>query len=568
MKSGLYQRMSRFISLFTSTLICVLFIATAFAQAQTKNTTFTMLKRATGPVLIKMENKFQPAWGLGHINKATFNKTGGNTGQVELLIDLRTITFNQKKFQPAVSLLKLYSDPWIKIYATMDNDKNEIKVKWRNHSGNVTGTCNLQKIDIPTKNKKPIKFDFYKFSFAFDLQLKSFACQLHKKLRNYFADQINISGEVVLANVPIENDKNNKEATSPAVDQYVENLGNPLTAKYKSGARVYARNIWDLKAYQGKLYLGHGNSSNIGPAVNAGPIDVWYWNSQDKTFKKEFTVDDEQISHYVETSKYLLIPGHDPKESWKLGNMYVYKDGNWKKVRTIPRGIHCYDLIEFDGKIFSALGTKKGAEVAISSDEGKTWQSHTLKDAYRAYTFFVINNELYVSNFMSVIYKYTGKGFEKINANLFPDSTHSMSALIVRPNNFNNQLIYIGADNTNDHQWAPFGLYKCSSILNAEKITLSETDFPYDIKVDNGICYVLTNERLWDNADADNKVKIWQSKGLKDWTQIFNFKTKGLARSFEIMNGDFFFGIGCTTVKLSNQSGNILKLEAKHINKK
>ncbi len=46
-------------------------------------------------------------------------------------------------------------------------------------------------------------------------------------------------------------------------------------ARYPSGPQVYARNVWDLQAYKGRLYIGAGNSSNRGPpASNSGPVPV------------------------------------------------------------------------------------------------------------------------------------------------------------------------------------------------------------------------------------------------------------------------------------------------------
>ena len=58
------------------------------------------------------------------------------------------------------------------------------------------------------------------------------------------------------------------------VTSKLEDLGSPLSEKYRSGASVYARNIWTLFAYDGKIFLGGGNSSNEGPASNAGPVPV------------------------------------------------------------------------------------------------------------------------------------------------------------------------------------------------------------------------------------------------------------------------------------------------------
>jgi hypothetical protein len=59
------------------------------------------------------------------------------------------------------------------------------------------------------------------------------------------------------------------QASTNDVTAYVENLGNPFTAK-----PTYARNVWDMQVFNGRLYFGHGNASNLNPSPNAGPINV------------------------------------------------------------------------------------------------------------------------------------------------------------------------------------------------------------------------------------------------------------------------------------------------------
>lgn len=35
-------------------------------------------------------------------------------------------------------------------------------------------------------------------------------------------------------------------------------IGNPYKADYPEGEQIYARNIWDMQLYKGKIYLGAG----------------------------------------------------------------------------------------------------------------------------------------------------------------------------------------------------------------------------------------------------------------------------------------------------------------------
>ncbi len=112
----------------------------------------------------------------------------------------------------------------------------------------------------------------------------------------------------------------------------------------------YARNIWTMKRVGDRLYLGSGNSSNRGPAINAGSqyggVPVVYYDLRYDVFRTEAILEDEQIDRYVMLNQKLCIPAHDPTEDWSFGNYYCRQwDGRWQKIRNIPDGIHVYDLV-------------------------------------------------------------------------------------------------------------------------------------------------------------------------------------------------------------------------------
>ena len=113
-------------------------------------------------------------------------------------------------------------------------------------------------------------------------------------------------------------------STNNDVTADVELLGNPFIDRYAD--RIYARNVWDIQAFNGIVYLGSGNSSNEGPDRNAGPVDVWHFDPDRNAFVNEFTVDEEQIDIFRIIDGKLYIPGHDPLESWQLGNFYVLQN--------------------------------------------------------------------------------------------------------------------------------------------------------------------------------------------------------------------------------------------------
>jgi hypothetical protein len=111
------------------------------------------------------------------------------------------------------------------------------------------------------------------------------------------------------------------------VSQQVKYVGNPYSTDQKYKERIYARNIWDMIAFHDKLYLGAGNSSNTGPSPNAGPVPIISYNPATNSFESVFTTSEEQIDIFYIFDNKLYIPGHDPRESWELGNLYLSDDG-------------------------------------------------------------------------------------------------------------------------------------------------------------------------------------------------------------------------------------------------
>ncbi len=151
----------------------------------------------------------------------------------------------------------------------------------------------------------------------------------------------------------------------------------------------------------------------------------------------EFETDEEQISRFRILDGKLVVPGHDPTDSWEYGNWYRLEPGGWKKHRNIPGGIHCYDMIQFNGKMFAALGTKPHSEfVVMSQDGGKTWEGCGIL-GMRAYTLFAVADNLYVSLYRGVA-AYDGYLFhENIDYEWFPGhAAKKRIRLIVRSVHF------------------------------------------------------------------------------------------------------------------------------------
>lgn len=378
------------------------------------------------------------------------------------------------------------------------------------------------------------------------------------------------------------------------VTSKMENLGIPYAQRFADKAYnnsgCYARNVWALKAFEGRLYIGAGNSSNGGPASNAGPVPVISYSPKTKKFETEWTVPDEQIDIFHVLGKGdLYIPGHDPKEDWSLGNLYrraakAKGDKAWEKLRTLPDGVHCYDCDEFDGKIIAC-----GYGTYESSDNGKTF-SH--KNGSRYYSLFRFPKSIYAMGvaspegtgrfkgkdgkerqfkrpaYFAVSRKQTGKDFEICQGaksdNAFPDTpelkTEQLKAC--RPSAIKDRLVYIGGIVHNDHQIQPLAAYTAvdgPSMFKAERVKLPEGAVP------------------WYTASVGKKVLIlWATKGGRKqpyvnhvssstdgvkFTEEFSFEAPTFARSMEYLDGCLYFGLGTEIKEHGHFEGNSLKLK-------
>jgi hypothetical protein len=364
------------------------------------------------------------------------------------------------------------------------------------------------------------------------------------------------------------------DARDPARDLTgrLERLGNPYQTRYKGGAEVYARNIWDMQAYQGSIYLGAGNSSNDGPAPNAGPVPIIKFDPETQRFIQEGWVDDEQVDVYQVIDGDLYIPGHDPRESWDWGNFYRRaNDGTWSKYRNIPGGVHTYSLAWFDAKLFGALNLKDdGAGVSISKDMGNTWALVSVGRS-RVYGFLNVDNKLYaVKRFpssnqwdkmnanrraqYSSVFEYKSSDIFMPRKDIMPKMFFPKTSLrvdknlkIVRPLAVGAKSVYIGAYTHNDHQSNPFGVYIATSLeegrVQVDRIPIPDQYRPWDLLIKAAYLYML----IEDNKGDRTVVKVIRSPvdKLMKWSEVFQFSAPTFARSFEVLNDDFYFGLGC-----------------------
>lgn len=360
------------------------------------------------------------------------------------------------------------------------------------------------------------------------------------------------------------------------VTDRMENLGSPLKAYYpdsfRKGSGAYARNIWTMGVFDGRIYLGCGNSSNGGPATGCGPVPIIAYDPRLKKFVEEWKAPDEQIDVVrVFSDGALYIPGHDPTENWKFGNFYRRRPGasaTWEKVRTLPMGLHCYDMVEFDNRLVAC-----GYGIYESRDGGATfdWQQDV-----RYYSFLRFPETLYVvatvseaklatkrkvRAFQSFVWDVPGETivarrkaggqFARVRtaqpADVFPSTYETADACLKvgRVCALGKRLVYLGGVAHNDHQMAPIGVYVAedgSEMFKARRIVLPQGATPWFTLAEKDTVYL-----LYAIADAETKTVrnyVASSRDGEHFTDLFWFRAPTFARAFALLDGWFYFGLG------------------------
>ncbi|MGZ6124416.1 MAG: WD40/YVTN/BNR-like repeat-containing protein [Myxococcales bacterium] len=375
-------------------------------------------------------------------------------------------------------------------------------------------------------------------------------------------------------------------------------LGNPTEKRWPSGEWVYARNPWSLRAFEGRIYLGSGNSNNPPPAANAGPVDLWALDARTGAFpaEPEYVVPDEQVDVFRSLSDGLWIPGHDSRVTgrddgrvkgeskfdhlkrllktlvhipadWALGNAHCKRaGGKWETLRSIPNGIHVYDLIESGGELFAAIATVLGGQVARSKDRGRTWEELLTKPFpnSRTRTLFVLDDDegprLYASTNGGRIYRFDGKdSFAEMKVRFFPGISGLKEVFAARPTVFRKQVAYLAARQIIDHDWSPLGLFAAAQPDSARALPLPGGALPRDVLVHDDTLYALASTQP---SARSTRVHVFATRDLQSFSEICFFDAETFARSFEMLNGDFYFGLGCDPELLQAHTGRILKVPA------
>jgi hypothetical protein len=345
----------------------------------------------------------------------------------------------------------------------------------------------------------------------------------------------------------------------PDVTASVERLGNPFAVQ-----PGYGRNVWDMQVFGGRVYVGHGDSGD-----NLGPIPVWSIDAATGAPAEELLTAEEQVDAFRVLGGALYVPGHDPRDDWTLGNFYRLDGAGWTKVRTIPHGLHTFDLAERGGRLFAALGTEGTPgqpSLVASSDGGGTWEPVT-DVSTRFYDFLPLDGTLYAIPLLrrdadpekGVPHRFDGVRFVPTAATgdaLLPGLPSGAAGRMVRAVSFGGALLYVSAAGSFD--WKPAALALTRDMGSAQAVPLPDAAaVPYDLLVRGGTLYVLAAAP---SPAGGSTIHVYAADPGIRFSELFRFRAETFARSFEEAGGDFFFGLGSHLAAPSSATGDLLRV--------
>ena len=396
----------------------------------------------------------------------------------------------------------------------------------------------------------------------------------------------------------------------------IENLGNikeHITGS-NSVSFAFARNIWDMQLFGNRIYIGYGNwaNSSLSGATNKGPIPIIAIDTVTDQFVREEVyafdkdgvrthrprgADDEQLWRFREINGSLYTPGTDARGTfgtendpeWAWGNFYVRQtDGNWLRRRTIPGGIHAFDIVGFNGKLYVAMGGNSDIEgscgIMYSSDNGITWTApKNFTTTVRHYTLITGEDSLYCfagnsarratiggqprTRLRGTVIDRNDSATDDAVLGIFEETLEDARYILRKYTFVKNTLAFIlhKQGETNDIWEEPAGLYFTKELSASGAISTVRLPNQAAVAIDiisrnNEFAYILANVK----NKNDYTVIVYKTSDLITFEECLSFSFGTFARSFEEHNGDFYFGMGTMDgISPSEYAGTIVKVKQK-----
>lgn len=351
--------------------------------------------------------------------------------------------------------------------------------------------------------------------------------------------------------------------TAPAPAQGATMVADPYRARFpeNSVADNFARTIWDMHVYQGRIYLGAGDFWN-----NRGQTAVWSVGDDGATAdtRLETVVDEEMVERFVTIGDTLYIPGKDATEGWEYGNFYTKRAGVWEKHRTIPNGVHVLDLAGFGGQLFVNMRDANHGAVLASDDGGATWRP--LPGGKVAGALIPTAAELLVFGYNNRLWGYSEAGLKEYRGAKLAPRTAADAPM--RLATFADGVLYIATflpwfDSPSPLLYLrrPYRGYVALDRLAGEAVPNVR-----DVQVDEGVAYVLAAKRSAAGTTPAYVGQVFSSPDAVTWRKEAEFTVPAPPYSLARMNGRFYVGLGnegfyTTDTTLEPASGTIWRLD-------
>ncbi len=372
--------------------------------------------------------------------------------------------------------------------------------------------------------------------------------------------------------------------SKPVSAQTVSRIASP-SANQPS---VYARNSWDLQAWNGQLLIGSGDSSD-----NAGRTPIRVFDPASGALTHPFITDDEQVDEFSVVNGRLMVAGHDSVLP-SIGKIYARDEasGTWSAWSQMNDCAHIYSLASFGGAMFaSGVDWSGRSNVWRSVDNAKTWapvcgNSYTIQypggpitlRGARAWLLLPLRGELFALRLWSAgtptnecVWKWNGASarFEPVTvapSDLTPGADLMNEALRwKRPLTLDDgRVLTLGVASVHDHQWKAVALYLVSKIGagGVQKVALPDGALPYDSLKRGSTVYVLG----W--VPASKSVRVYALDAANPTNaprEILRFAAPTFARSFEEIGGTFYFGLGCDDDAICANTGELWRATAQPV---
>ncbi len=339
--------------------------------------------------------------------------------------------------------------------------------------------------------------------------------------------------------------ENKIDTTNPNyLTEIVDENGNVPAYTYYPN-HTASRSIKELKAYDGKIFMGLGDWND-----NTGPVKVLYYDTTDGKVKTSGTINDEAIQIFNIIDDKIYTTGCDPRDAWGYGSYYIYNKGTntWDKHMKNDGWIHVFNIVEFKDKLYmcgSTVDTMERTCIQGSSNNGETFQNIPVykndsllpyDSNLRCYNLAVYNDKLY--GYIGYtpyngIYEYdeVNNRFDYISN--IPSSSW-YNSIYFEYTTFNDQFIYISGTK----------LYTSTDLKTFTKIDSNTEGSIRDAVVYDDILYALSYEKI---SAQNYTARIYSTKDLSNFSLVYEFLTETQPFSIEYYANNFYIGTRSVT---------------------